>query len=63
MGSGRGVGAHFLSSARATHRSWRWPTLQFSPDSVTREARPFMPATMSCSRHQALSVRFEPKAV
>ena len=36
------------SRARATHSSWRWPTLQFSPASVTREARPSMPEMTSC---------------
>ena len=43
-----GWAAHLRSRARATHSSWRWPTLQFSPASVTREARPSMPEMTSC---------------
>ena len=48
---GEGQAAHLRRRARATHSSWRWPTLQFSPPSVTREPRPSMPETASCSRH------------
>ena len=48
---GDGWAAHLRRRARATHSSWRWPTLQFSPPSVTREVRPFMFEMFPCSWH------------